>query len=113
PGYPQDVTPIGLASPIKGYQAAADPVVRAGTNGLFYYAGLAFDRGENGKSAIFLARFVDNNNLEGGDPIAYVGTRIVAKNPGSRFLDKPWLAVDVPRTLNTCTIAAPNGQTQR
>jgi uncharacterized protein YjbI with pentapeptide repeats len=113
PGYPQDATPIGLASPIKGYQAAADPVVRAGTNGLFYYAGLAFDRGDNGKSAIFLSRFVDNNNLEGGDPIAYLGTRIVAKNPGARFLDKPWLAVDIPRTISTCTIAAPNGQTQR
>ena len=26
------------------YQAGADPVVRAGTNGMFYYAGLAFDR---------------------------------------------------------------------
>src|SRR5262249_56110679 len=86
---------------------------RAGPNGLFCYAALALDRGENGKSAIFLARFVDNNNLEGGDPIAYLGTRIVAKNPGSRFLDKPWLAADVPRNFSTCTIAAPNGQTQR
>ena len=36
----------GLASPLKGYQAAADPVVRAGTNGLIYYSGLVFDRGD-------------------------------------------------------------------
>src|SRR5688572_28342129 len=50
PGYPQDRSPAGLASPLKGYQAAADPVVRAGTNGLIYYNGLVFDRGDNGKS---------------------------------------------------------------
>ena len=31
PGYPQDTSAAGTASPIKGYQAAADPVVRAGT----------------------------------------------------------------------------------
>ena len=113
PGYPQDQTPIGPASPLKGFQAAADPVVRAGTNGLFYYAGLVFDRGDNGRSSIFVARFVDNNNRENGDPVAYLGTTIVAANPGTRFLDKPWLAVDVPRGGATCTIAAPAGGTQR
>ena len=30
--------PQGLASPIKGLAAAADPTVRAGTSGLFYYS---------------------------------------------------------------------------
>ena len=44
PGYPQD---SGSPSPIYGYQAAADPVVRAGANGLFYYSGIAFNRGYN------------------------------------------------------------------
>src|SRR5688500_6329287 len=44
PGYPQDKSAIGIASPIHGYGAGADPVVRSGTNGLMYYAGLAFDR---------------------------------------------------------------------
>src|SRR5712692_5081791 len=38
PGYPQDNSPDGLASPLKGFDAAADPTVRAGTNGLFYYS---------------------------------------------------------------------------
>src|SRR3954454_8646321 len=113
PGYPQDQTANGLASPLKGYQAGADPVVRAGTNGLFYYAGLVFDRGDTGRSAIFVARFVDNNNRETGDPVAYLGTSIVAANPGTRFLDKPWLAIDVPRDGATCTIPAPGGGTQR
>src|SRR5499427_6132016 len=30
PGYPQDKSPAGLSSPIHGFQAAADPTVRAG-----------------------------------------------------------------------------------
>src|SRR5687768_17533952 len=64
PGFPQDTSPVGLASPLRGYRAGADPVVRAGTNGLFYYAGLAFNREEGGGSAIFVARFTDSNNQE-------------------------------------------------
>ncbi len=97
PGYPQDQSAAGLASPIKGYQAAADPVVRAGTHGLVYYNGLVFDRGENGRSGIFLARFIDKNNQEAGDPIEYLGTSMVASSTGAVFLDKPWMVVDVPR----------------
>src|SRR5258707_9342662 len=40
PGYPLDQTPEGLSSPLKTptqFNAASDPVVRAGTNGLFFY----------------------------------------------------------------------------
>ena len=114
PGYPQDSAShsIDPTSPLRGYQAAADPVVRAGTNGLFYYAGLVFNRTDE-KSAIFVARFIDNNNVENGDPIAYLSTGIVASSPGTRFLDKPWMAVDIPRSGATCAIAAPRGGTQR
>src|SRR5262249_47728745 len=53
PGYPQDHSPEGLASPVHGFQAAADPVVRAGTSGLFYYGGITFNRGDNAPSAVF------------------------------------------------------------
>jgi hypothetical protein len=108
PGYPQDQSPAGLASPLKGYQAAADPTVRPGTNGLFYYSGIAFDRGENGKSAVFVSRFIDNNNLAGGDPIAYLGTIVVDAGNKAKFLDKPYIAVDIPRPGGpTCTIQSP------
>jgi hypothetical protein len=104
PGYPQD-------NPRLGYQAAADPAVRAGTNGLFYYAGIVFDRDSN-RSAILLARFVDNNNTETSDPVQYLGAQLITRSEGTDiepFLDKPALAVDIPRpgALN-CTI---NGQT--
>jgi hypothetical protein len=117
PGYPQDVSPLGLGSPLHGYQAGADPVVRAGTNGLIYYAGIVFDRAAPGtsplppqKSAVFVSRFIDNNNIENGDSIAYLGASLVARDTGAtgRFLDKPWLAVDVPRGgALTCRITTP------
>ena len=116
PGYPQDTSAAGLASPMKGYQAAADPVVRAGSNGLFYYAGLVFDRtGTFKKSRIFVARFIDNNNKEAGDPIHYLGASAVASDSGEtgNFLDKPWAAVDVPRSgAKTCQILTPGEDAQ-
>ncbi|MBA3638250.1 MAG: hypothetical protein H0W53_03030 [Acidobacteria bacterium] len=105
PGYPQDA---GSPSPLRtgGYTAGADPVVRAGTNGLFYYSGIAFTRAvpANGstpavpaKSAMFVSRFIDNNNQEAGDPIVFVDTKLVQTNDGTAFIDKPWFAVDIPR----------------
>ena len=109
PGFPQDSSTSANPqdphySPIKGYEGATDPVVRAGTNGLFYYAGVAFTRGTQQPSAIFVARYVDLNNREAGDPFGYVGTKIVDQDPGTRFLDKVALAVDIPRGTGTCTI---------
>ena len=106
PGYPQDPT---RAAPLWGYDAATDPYVRAGTNGMFYYSGLAFDRGPNAPSAIFVARFIDMNNLEAGDPIVHLNTRIVDSDPGTRFLDKNAIATDIPRTSATCTFNVPLG----
>jgi hypothetical protein len=97
PGYPQDQSPAGKLSPLKGFEAGADAVVRAGTHGLVYFSGLAFNRGVGGKSAVFVSRFIDNNNLEAGDPFAYLGNSLVAQSNGDAFLDKPWMAVDIPR----------------
>jgi len=105
PGYPQDTSAEGMASPIKGFQAGADAVVRPGTNGLLYYAGLAFNRGENQPSAVFMSRFIDNNNKENGDPIKYIGTTVIDRSTGTDFIDKPWMAVDVPRAgAKSCRI---------
>ncbi|MEY2609162.1 MAG: hypothetical protein QOH31_7059 [Verrucomicrobiota bacterium] len=127
PGFPLDGSPQGQASPIHGFQAASDPTVRAGTNGLFYYTGLAFNRAGNlPKSAVFVSRFVDLNNKENGDAafesgsmtnlqprdtLKYIDTTVVDRGgipgtPGaSTFLDKPWVAVDIPRGGATCTIS--------
>jgi hypothetical protein len=116
PGYPQDQSAIGLASPLHGFSTAADPLVRSGTNGLFYYSGIAFNRSSN-LGDIFVARFMDLNNKENGDasqnldPIQYVNTVVVDTGTSGQFLDKPWIAVDAPRGTATCTIQVPQGGT--
>src|SRR5579872_2682265 len=97
PGCPQNI-PTCANSPLQGYAAAADPVVRAGTNGMFYYAGVAFNRGSNAPSVGFVARFIDDNNQENGDTISYQSATIVDTDDANRFIDKPWLATDIPRT---------------
>lgn len=94
------------------FQAASDPVVRAGTNGMFYYAGLAFDRAPStttasAVSSVFVARYDDLNNNENSDTITYLDTHIVAAGNSAQFLDKPSLAVDIPRSgASTCSFVA-------
>src|SRR5256885_8305902 len=126
PGFPQDVSPVGLSSPLHGFQAAADPTVRAGTNGLFYFGGIVFNRGTQGQvpSAVFVSRFINNNNKENGDatklapnsapatpspaptdPIRYVDTQAVVSSKFFQFVAKPVVAVDVPRDNSKCNIS--------
>jgi hypothetical protein len=109
PGFPQDQSPEGLVSPLKAYSAAADPTIRAGTNGLFIYSGIAFNRGTN-NGAVFVARFLDANQKENGDAtqgkdtIKYVSTVLVDTGTSGQFIDKPWVAVDIARAgAGTCT----------
>jgi hypothetical protein len=107
PGYPQDQSLQGLLSPLKGLGAAADPSVRAGTNGMLYFSGLAFNRQEGGASRIFVATFTDDNNLEGGDSIRYLWTTSVKSSSSTTFEDKPTLAVDIPRSWSgACLVPA-------
>jgi hypothetical protein len=123
PGYPQDQSTIGKASPLKAYSAAADPTVRAGANGLVYYSGMAFNRGTN-IGAAFLTRYFDLNNKENGDatdpsqskdPIAFVDTKLIDTGTSGQFLDKPWIAVDVPRSgsgATSCSFTPTGGTAQ-
>ncbi|MFK7888316.1 MAG: LamG-like jellyroll fold domain-containing protein [Gammaproteobacteria bacterium] len=103
PGYPQDpACQTNNAPTLCGYAAGADPVVRAGVNGMFYYSGIVFERSDPSRSAIFVSRFIDLNNDEGGDPIRYLDTTIIdANNDGDVFLDKSWIGVDIPRDTIT------------
>src|SRR5579864_752372 len=129
PGYPLDSSAQGKASPLYGFQAAADPTVRSGPGGMFYYSGVVFNRTGNTLGAVFVSRFVDNNNRENGDPTAksgasltslsptdpllYLGAVIVNSGTAGQLLDKPWLAVDIPRNANTCSVTFTNpGGTQ-
>jgi hypothetical protein len=112
PGYPFDPTSVDggtskmrtACAPSDGCNAAADPVVRAGTDGMFYYSGITFRRGtDNG--AVVLNRFIDLNNKENGDPasgtdsIQWIDAKVIDQSNGAYFSDKPWIAVDVPRTI--------------
>jgi virginiamycin B lyase len=111
PGYPQQVPRTG---PLSTFTTAADPVVRAGTNGLFYYSGIAFNR-DTKDGVVFVARFMDLNNKENGDPtlysdpIRYIDTKVVDNSTtGTPFIDKPWIAVDKPRLLDgVCNLTIP------
>ncbi|HVQ30321.1 MAG TPA: pentapeptide repeat-containing protein, partial [Vicinamibacteria bacterium] len=110
PGYPQDTSIEGLASPLKAYKTAADATVRAGTHGLLYMSGIAFNRGTN-LGGVFVTTFFDQNNKENGnvpgktDPLRYVRTVMVDAGNSGQFLDKPWIAADLPRgAAATCTI---------
>ena len=108
PGCAQNVAACDGAPPLKAYPAAADPVVRAGTNGMFYYSGIAFTRDTPKQSTVFVSRFIDNNNEENGDPIKYINTVQVAVGNDTLFVDKPWIAVDIPRAgAATCAIVVP------
>ena len=108
PGFPQDQSPVGLASPLKAFSTAADPIVRAGTNGLFYYSGMAFNRAqEKGGGSLFVSRFIDNNNIDDlrtGDPIKYLDTRFIDVGTTGQFIDMPRIAVDIPRGTGTVTV---------
>ena len=125
PGYPQDTSSIGTASPLHNtYTVATDPTVRPGTHGLFYYSGLVFNRATNGASAVFVATFQDQNNKGNGDnallvtdntgthgnPFLYINANLVHTATTRQFLDKPWIAVDIPRPGRTATCKI-NGQT--
>jgi hypothetical protein len=115
PGYPQDQSQTGMASPLKAYSAAADPTVRAGTGGVFYYSGIAFNRGTN-NGAVFVTTLFDTNQKENGaapqgtDAVQYQYTTVVDTGTSGQFLDKTWIAVDIPRSgAGTCTFPGLTG----
>lgn len=112
PGFPQDNTALGLSSPLKSFKACADPTVRTGPAGMFFYSGIAFNRDTN-SSVVFVSRFLDRNNAEKGSvalnsaPIRYVDTVVVDTGTSGQFLDKPWNAVYLKPGTGTCTIQVP------
>jgi hypothetical protein len=58
---------------------------------------------------VFVARFIDNNNKETG-AIEYIDTKIIDVGNSGHFIDKPCIAVDIPR-LGSLTTTLLNGQT--
>jgi hypothetical protein len=90
PGYPQDPTAVGKASPVYGDSAGSDPVLITGKNGRVYLVALTFDRG--GISRISATRYTDRNNVEGGEAFYFDHTKQIDRGSMAskgRFADKP------------------------
>ena len=112
PGYPQDTSAAGKASPLYGLTTAADPTVRAGVGGFFAYGFIAFNRGSNvGKFAV--ARFLDRNTREAvtkpETAISYIDTKVWDTGSAGQFIDKPTLLVT--QGTGTCTLTIGPGKT--
>ncbi len=124
PGYPQQSAtgpfpdPVGIGSPLRSYtapngvtysyNAAADPTVRAGPDGLMLVSGMAFNR-TTGDTALFVSRYLDDGTNVLNDqtsnypePFVYLDTDVATYGTN---LDRPSLAIDVPR--NTFKGATP------
>jgi hypothetical protein len=121
PGFPSDTSPAGLASPLKGLDAAGDPVVRFAADGDLLVGGIAFNRNFDQPdrpvdNLVFVARYnytpgspggVSTPNSAANPPnFTYVGTTVIERGaigfavPGSAgfagvFTDKDWMEVDL------------------
>lgn len=105
PGYRQDPTPLGQSQPVFGFTTGADPTVRAGLAGTFYYSFIAFNRGtSNGRFVV--ARFIDRNDKDAGDTMPFLGMTVFDNGSSGQFVDKPTIATGVGS--GTCTV---NGET--
>ena len=77
PGFRQDVIAAGTElSACMDSRRAPIRCCAPARNGLFYLGGMAFNRDQD-TGKVFVARYIDNNNLEAGDSIAYLNTSIV------------------------------------
>jgi hypothetical protein len=96
PGYPQDTTAEGQASPLRGLAGSAgDPVQAWDRFGNVYYGGIAFNRGRPANGSIWVARY----SWVGGGMPDYQGTAIVSRGTPSpiflgHFNDKVMIEVD-------------------
>ncbi len=86
PGFPDDTSPQGLASPLKRYNATSDPVLAFDRQGNLYYAGLGLTATPTSvfPAALFVAKFTN-------DGATYFNTTLISAGITP---DKPWIAVD-------------------
>ena len=102
PGYPQDTSDEGLASPLQGNASAGDPIAAFDNDGNLFVGGISFNRVHPGNGHVFVATYLtDPPAWTGGDqslyPVDYERTVIVGRGtPGLSgvFQDKPMLEVD-------------------
>ena len=106
PGYPQDTSAEGMASPLFGnHTDAGDPIAAFDNDGNLFVGGISFNRVGAILGHVYVATYGTNPHAS-GYPVDYLRTVIVGTGTPSRnffgiFQDKPMLEVD--RTGNTAT----------
>ena len=99
PGYPQDTSAEGQASPLYGnHTDAGDPIAAFDNEGRLYVGGISFNREGAINGDVFVATY-GAQDQPNGYPVDYLRTRVVGKGTPSRnfqgiFQDKPMLEVD-------------------
>ncbi|CAN5521953.1 hypothetical protein BH18ACT16_BH18ACT16_14270 [soil metagenome] len=103
PGYPQDTSAEGQASPLFGdHRFAGDPIGAFDGDGNLFVGGISFNRAGAVNGDVFVATYGAQDG-PGGYPVDYLRTRIVGKGTPTRgvgggiFQDKPMLEVDRTR----------------
>ena len=99
PGYPQDTSAEGMASPLFGnHTDAGDPIAAFDNEGNLFVGGIAFNRVGAINGDVYVATYLTDPHPS-GYPVDYARTRIVGRGTPSRnfqgvFQDKPMLEVD-------------------
>jgi hypothetical protein len=99
PGYPQDTSAEGMASPLFGnHTDAGDPIAAFDNEGNLFVGGIAFNRVGAINGDVYVSTYLTDPHPS-GYPVDYARTRIVGRGTPSRnfqgvFQDKPMLEVD-------------------
>jgi hypothetical protein len=99
PGYPQDTSAEGMASPLFGkHTDAGDPIAAFDNDGNLFVGGIAFNRVGAINGDVYVATYGTTPHAS-GYPVDYQRTVVVGKGTPSRnffgiFQDKPMLEVD-------------------
>lgn len=94
PGSKYDDVP----SPIKAFEALADPFAGAGAAGVIFSSGIAFNRGDNPRGVVFVTTWMDLGDKE--DDVFWarpITTRIVDEGSSGQFIDRPSMLVAPPQ----------------
>ena len=94
PGYPQDTSPEGMASPLFGsHTDAGDPIAAFDNTGNLFVGGISFNRAKPSNGDVYVATY-GTNPTPSGYPVDYQRTVIVGRGTpssvqGGIFQDKP------------------------
>jgi hypothetical protein len=99
PGYPQDTSAEGMASPLfRTHTDAGDPIAAFDNDGNLFVGGISFNRVKPANGDVYVATY-GTNPTPSGYPVDYLRTVVVGRGTpsplqGGIFQDKPMLEVD-------------------